>query len=83
MHTVPAICALVIMVTSNCVLIKRHSVTVVYIGGVYTSMNCVVTKIRGQPIYHFLRWDDWNSYVISVVGSLVAAAGYYCIAKFD
>ena len=57
-HSVPGACALVLMVISNTVLIRRHCVYLLYFGMIYSASNYYATLKKGEPLYWFLTWED-------------------------
>ena len=63
-HIVPPICAVVLMIISNTVMIRRHCVGVIYLGLIYGYLNYRGTVIKGEPLYWFLTWEDYTSMLV-------------------
>ena len=59
-HTVPASCALVLMLSTNCVLMRRHAKGLFAFAGFYCLTNWYGVVYGGSPVtYFFLPWNDY------------------------
>ena len=63
-HIVPQVCCLILMVTSNTVMIRRHAKFLVYFALTYAFVNFAATKISGKPLYGLLTWEDYKTPLI-------------------
>ena len=82
-HIAPGVCAFILMIISDTVLIRRHSRGLHYFSGFYCFSNFVSAKMKGRPLYWFLTWEDWKSPAICVVLDLVFVVLFYGIALLD
>ena len=61
-HTVPGLCMVALMVTSDAVLLRRHYKEMTIVCLVYIATNYFYAKAMGKPLYKMLTWDDYKSF---------------------
>ena len=49
----------------------------------YLSVNFVQTKVSGEPVYTFLKWDGFGSALICIAIILINAMIYIILCKID
>ena len=60
-----------------------HVKSLVGMAVVYGACNYYQTKISGKPVYHFLTWEDYTSFVI-YLGLVIGFVGvYYGLSKLS
>jgi len=52
--------------------VRRHIKAMVPIGVSYLTLNFIVTKYQGRPIYNVISWDSWLSMLILAITLLVS-----------
>ena len=82
-HSVPGMVALVNTLITNCLLHRRVDKWILYLSVVYCSVNCIQTKIRGKPLYHFLTWESFDSVLIAAGLALGFAFVYFGLCLLD
>ena len=72
------------MVFNDTVLLRRHSLYLVWVGVFYGISNYFATKKRGMPLYWFMTWEDIS--VSSGIVALITAVFvtlFYLLALLD
>lgn len=84
-HTLPAACTVILMIVNDCVLIKRHSIFLIFFCLFYAASNfySVVYLRDGKPLYWFLTWQDHWSLVITALVAITFSSLFYLTAALD
>jgi len=77
-HVVPPFCALIVMLITDTVLIRRHFRALIYLGIMYAYSNYRGVCIKGEPLYWFLTWEDYTSLIIAA-GCIWAFATFFYV----
>ena len=80
-HIVPAFGVFVNTVISRVVFIFSHVKFMTMFGVAYLVVNFVAVQIKGAPLYHFLPWNDFMSYVISLAIIAFASISYFIVCS--
>ena len=46
-------------------------------------LNYVATKYHGKPLYHFMTWEDYTTFVIAALITIGSLLVYFGIAIFS
>ena len=69
---------------TNCVLSITLLRPLIAIGVVYLAINFAQTKVLGEPVYKFMRWDDINTSCALVFGLIWCfSVMYVAFCKMD
>ena len=82
-HIVPQVCSLILLLTSNTILMVRHVRGLAIFGIAYSLVNFVLTKKKGKPLYWFLDWKDYKSLLLIFGLHVVFLSMFYGMAKLD
>jgi hypothetical protein len=72
-HILPFLAALVNALATSFTFAMKHYFYCLCIGVIYAPLNYIGTKIRGKPVYPFLKWEDMGL-------SLLLSAGFVLVA---
>ena len=83
-HSVPAICALILLLINDTILVKRHCYFLICFGTAYAVSNYFSVKSRGgKPLYWFMTWEDYKSPMIAAEIIAFFVSLFYVTAIFD
>mmetsp|Transcript_18641 Transcript_18641/g.17727 ORF Transcript_18641/g.17727 Transcript_18641/m.17727 type:complete len:145 (+) Transcript_18641:318-752(+) len=71
-HLLPLCCSIINLFITDIVFIQSHAYYLLYVAVVYSAVNFVSTKMKGEPVYSFLTWEDSNSLIM--VGGIFGGA---------
>ena len=66
-HIFPAVSLLLTLKTIHFNLYEKHWIFLVMLGNIYAPFNYLETKARGKPVYWFLTWESYDSFIILFV----------------
>ena len=67
-HTIPPIVVFTCFAFLNFRFIYRHFYLLPLYSGPYSFVNFIATKLRGKPIYFFVKWEDIPHSIAICVG---------------
>ena len=82
-HSVPCVCAFVLLKISDTVLIRRHWQGLVFFGLIYAYSNYKTVIAQGKPLYWFLTWEDHWSLIVVAATITVFCSMFYGTARYD
>ena len=82
-HSVPGICAFLLLLISDTVLIQRHCWFLVLFCSIYSFQNYLTVKQKGKPLYWFMTWQDWRSPALCTAITAFFVALFWASAVVD
>jgi hypothetical protein len=68
---------------TNAVLSMKLLKPLMIVGAFYFFINFIATKIKGTPLYSFLHWQSYESFVIAAVMLFSFGLVYCFLCKVD
>lgn len=63
-HFIPLVTSILNFLLTDILFLKSHAYYLVYVAVGYSMINFAATKAKGEPIYFFLTWEDYDSVLI-------------------
>mmetsp|Transcript_42469 Transcript_42469/g.31110 ORF Transcript_42469/g.31110 Transcript_42469/m.31110 type:complete len:135 (-) Transcript_42469:36-440(-) len=80
-HLVPIIVSAINLFITDVVFVRNNSKIFFSIGLVYLFLNWFAQQMRGTPVYWFMDWEQWETYLFAVF-QLVMAPAYHLMMVF-
>eukprot|EP00347_Sterkiella_histriomuscorum_P016323 403353628 len=80
-HIVPALVIFANVAISRIVMMFSHVKYMIYYGVIYLFFNYAGVLYLGRPLYPFLPWTDYKSFVVAFVINLGNIAAYYIVCQ--
>ena len=65
-HIFPTVSLLLIYSTMEIRVVNSQWIWLIPVHIIYDIVNCGFTKLKGEPMYWFLTWEDYDSLIVCV-----------------
>ena len=80
-HTFPALSLIIIYATTDIQLSPTHWKGFVPIALVYEVINCIATKVSGEPLYPIFDWKDYKTPLLLLIIKIIFFTTYVLVAN--
>jgi hypothetical protein len=81
-HILPFLAALVNTLATSYTFVMKHYFYCLCIGLVYAPLNYIGTKIRGKPVYPFLKWEEMGISLLLSGGFVIVAIVFFFVTAY-
>jgi hypothetical protein len=81
-HILPFLAALVNTTATSFTFVMKHYIYCLCIAAIYAPLNYIGTKIRGKPVYPFLKWEDMGISLLISAGFVLVAIVFFFVTAY-
>lgn len=81
LHSFPTISAILNFLVTDIVMLYSHVKGMIVFGVFYLAINYLIVMSTGVPLYWFLTWTDFNSFLVAFALIFFGALGYLALVS--